>query len=168
MPAPTDCCEWVANEGRGRATARLCSWRVVARLRVVTQGPSTPQSPNGDSPDKGPLCGVRGTPEFKVEEGAGALRTKVILLSFSPRPSTSLGVLGRAAQVAGPLRRNSGSFLWFFLCCQRRTTPGGCRSRVSLFSPAAGSPQWPQTSKRSRTTRWRTASRPKSANRPGR
>ena len=79
----------------------LYSGRVVARLRVVTQGPSespshltvtalrarTPLSlrdisPHcGESPfDKGaslsPLRGFGGTPEFKVEEGAGALRTK--------------------------------------------------------------------------------------------
>ena len=78
----------------------LCSGRVVARLRVVTQGPSespshltvtalrarTPLSlrdisPHcGESPfDKGaslsPLRGFGGTPDSKVEEGSAALRT---------------------------------------------------------------------------------------------
>ena len=84
------------REGQGRAAALpLCSGR------MATQGPSespshltvtalrarTPLSlrdisPHcGESPfDKGaflsPLRGFGGTPEFKVEEGAGALRTK--------------------------------------------------------------------------------------------
>ena len=72
-----------AREGQGRAAARtLCSWRVVARERVVTQGPSeSPRPLTRPAPfDKGastsPLRGFGGTPEFKVEEGEGALRTK--------------------------------------------------------------------------------------------
>ena len=41
-PAPTGCRKWVADErGKGgRQPSPLCSGRVVARLRVVTQGPS--------------------------------------------------------------------------------------------------------------------------------
>ena len=71
------------REGQGRAAARpLCSGRVVARERAATQGPSESPSPlTRPAPfDKGaslsPLRGFGGTPEFKVEEGAGALRTK--------------------------------------------------------------------------------------------
>ncbi len=89
------------REGQGRAAAfPLCSGRVVAREWMATQGPSespshltvtalrarTPLSlrdisPHcGESPfDKGaslsPLRGFGGTPDSKVEEGAGALRT---------------------------------------------------------------------------------------------
>ena len=90
-----------AREGQGRAAARpLCSGRVVAREWMATQGPS--ESPShltvtalrariplslrdisphcGESPfDKGaslsPLRGFGGTPDSKVEEGAGASRT---------------------------------------------------------------------------------------------
>ena len=64
------------REGQGRAAARpLCSWR------VVTQGPSeSPSHLTVTAPfDKGaslsPLRGFGGTPDSKVEEGAGALRT---------------------------------------------------------------------------------------------
>ena len=58
-----------------------CSWRVVARLRVVTQGPSeSPSHLTVTAPfDKGaflfPLRGFGGTPDSKVEEGSAALRT---------------------------------------------------------------------------------------------
>ena len=72
-----------AREGQGRAAARpLCSGRVVAREWMATQGPSeSPSHLTVTAPfDKGaslsPLRGFGGTPEFKVEEGAGALRTK--------------------------------------------------------------------------------------------
>ena len=60
----------------------LCSGRVVARERAATQGPSESPSPlTRPAPfDKGaslsPLRGFGGTPDSKVEEGAGALRTK--------------------------------------------------------------------------------------------
>ena len=64
------------REGQGRAAARpLCSGR------VVTQGPSESPShlPVTAPFDKGaslsPLRGFGGTPDSKVEEGAGALRT---------------------------------------------------------------------------------------------
>ena len=61
-----------AREGQGRAAARpFCSWRVVARERVVTQGPSeSPRPLARPAPfDKGaslvPLRGFGGTPEFQ-------------------------------------------------------------------------------------------------------
>ena len=64
------------REGQGRAAALpLCSGR------VVTQGPSESPShlPVTAPFDKGaslsPLRGFGGTPDSKVEEGAGALRT---------------------------------------------------------------------------------------------
>ena len=82
-PAPTDCCEWVADErGKGGRQPAPSSWRVIDRERVVAQGPSeSPRPLARPAPfDKGaslsPLRGFGGTPEFKVEEGAGALRTK--------------------------------------------------------------------------------------------
>ena len=71
-----------AREGQGRAAARtLCSGRVVARERVVTQDPSeSPRPLTRPAPfDKGPLphpCGGSGEhPNFKTEEGSAALRT---------------------------------------------------------------------------------------------
>ena len=81
-PAPTDCCEWVAN-GRGEGG------RQPAPLQLASGCPFTggnarpvgiPQAANAASPfDKGaflfPLRGFGGTPEFKVEEGSAALRT---------------------------------------------------------------------------------------------
>ena len=60
----------------------LCSWRAVARERVATHSPSeSPSHLTVTAPfDKGaslsPLRGFGGTPDSKVEEGAGALRTK--------------------------------------------------------------------------------------------
>ena len=57
-------------------------WAGVAREWMATQGPSeSPSHLTVTAPfDKGaslsPLRGFGGTPEFKVEEGAGALRTK--------------------------------------------------------------------------------------------
>ena len=49
------------REGQGRAAALpLCSGRVVARLRVVTQGPSGPFRPAcaASSPKRGAFCGL--------------------------------------------------------------------------------------------------------------
>ena len=70
------------REGQGRAAALpLCSGRVVAREWMATQGPSeSPSHLTVTAPfDKGaslsPLRGFGGTPDSKVEEGAGALRT---------------------------------------------------------------------------------------------
>ena len=70
------------REGQGRAAALpLCSGRGVDREWMATQGPSeSPSHLTVTAPfDKGaslsPLRGFGGTPEFKVEEGAGALRT---------------------------------------------------------------------------------------------
>ena len=81
-PAPTDCRESLCTRGaREGGSPPLPSWRVVARERVVTQGPSESPSPlTRPAPfDKGastsPLRGFGGTPEFKVEEGSAALRT---------------------------------------------------------------------------------------------
>ena len=71
-----------AREGQGRAAALPFAVGGVDRERVVTQGPSeSPSHLTVTAPfDKGaslsPLRGFGGTPEFKVEEGAGALRTK--------------------------------------------------------------------------------------------
>ena len=72
-----------SREEQGRAAALpLCSWRVVDREWMATQGPSESPSPlTVTAPfDKGasfsPLRGFGGTPDSKVEEGAGALRTK--------------------------------------------------------------------------------------------
>ena len=59
----------------------LCSWRAVARERVVTQGPSeSPSHLTVTAPfDKGASlapCGGSGEhPNFKTEEGSAALRT---------------------------------------------------------------------------------------------
>ena len=71
------------REGQGRAAARPpLQWAEVAREWMATQGPSeSPSHLTVTAPfDKGaslsPLRGFGGTPEFKVEEGAGALRTK--------------------------------------------------------------------------------------------
>ena len=71
-----------AREGQGRAAALpLCSGRGAAREWMATQGPSeSPSHLTGTAPfDKGaslsPLRGFGGTPDSKVEEGAGALRT---------------------------------------------------------------------------------------------
>ena len=82
-PAPTDCRESSCTRGaREGGRPPLCSWRVVDRERAATQGSSESPSPlTRPAPfDKGastsPLRGFGGTPEFKVEEGAGALRTK--------------------------------------------------------------------------------------------
>ena len=76
-PAPTDCCENLRTRGaREGGSPPLCSGR------VVTQGPSeSPSHLTVTAPfDKGaslsPLRGFGGTPDSKVEEGAGALRTK--------------------------------------------------------------------------------------------
>ena len=70
------------REGQGRAAALpLCSGRVVDREWMATQGPSeSPSHLTVTAPfDKGaslsPLRGFGGTPDSKVEEGAGALRT---------------------------------------------------------------------------------------------
>ena len=73
---------WFTRGAREGGSPPLCSGRVVARLRVVTQGPSESPSPlTRPAPfDKGaslsPLRGFGGAPDSKVEEGAGALRTK--------------------------------------------------------------------------------------------
>jgi len=82
-PAPTDCRESSCTRGaREGGSPPLPSWRVADRERAATQGPSESPSPlTRPAPfDKGastsPLRGFGGTPEFKVEEGAGALRTK--------------------------------------------------------------------------------------------
>ena len=82
-PAPTDCRESSCTRGaREGGSPPLPSWRVVDREWAATQGPSESPSPlTRPAPfDKGastsPLRGFGGTPEFKVEEGAGALRTK--------------------------------------------------------------------------------------------
>ena len=83
-PAPTDCCEWVANErgkgGRQPAPSQLAE---VARKRVVTQSPSeSPRPLARPAPfDKGaslsPLRGFGGTPEFtNGAEGAGVKNEK--------------------------------------------------------------------------------------------
>ena len=76
-PAPTGCCENLRTRGaREGGSPPLCSGR------VVTQGPSeSPSHLTVTAPfDKGaslsPLRGFGGTPDSKVEEGAGALRTK--------------------------------------------------------------------------------------------
>ena len=77
MPGPYEVPQMgCRREGQGRAAARpLCSGR------VVTQGPSeSPSHLTVTAPfDKGaslsPLRGFGGTPDSKVEEGTGALRT---------------------------------------------------------------------------------------------
>ena len=81
-PAPTDCRESLCTRGaREGGSPPLPSWWVVARERVVAQGPSeSPRPLARPAPfDKGastsPLRGFGGTPEFKVEEGSAALRT---------------------------------------------------------------------------------------------
>mgnify|MGYP004557815375 CR=1 FL=1 len=81
-PAPTDCHKWVVHErGKGgRQPAPLCSWRVVARERALTQDPSeSPSHLTVTAPfDKGAFfpCGGSGEhPNFKTEEGSAALRT---------------------------------------------------------------------------------------------
>ena len=82
-PAPTGCHKWVVDKrGKGgRQPTPLCSGRVVAREWMATQGPSeSPSHLTVTAPfDKGasffPLRGFGGTPDSKVEEGAGALRT---------------------------------------------------------------------------------------------
>ena len=69
-PAPTDCCENLrtrgAREGGSPPPFPLTGCR--GRLRAAYMPPL--QS------CRSPLRGFGGTPEFKVEEGAGALRTK--------------------------------------------------------------------------------------------
>ena len=80
----------------------LPSWRVVDRERAATQGPSESPSPlTRPAPlDKGastsPLRGFGGTPEFKVEEGAGGFRTKrkTAFVLPPPLPTSALGFLG--------------------------------------------------------------------------
>ena len=73
--------EWVADErGKGGRQPAHSQWAEVARERVVAQGPSeSPRPLARPAPfDKGafsPLRGFGGTPDSKVEEGAGALRT---------------------------------------------------------------------------------------------
>ena len=84
MPGPYGVAQiGCGREGQGRAAALpLCSWRVVDREWMATQGPSeSPSHLTVTAPfDKGaslsPLRGFGGTPDSKVEEGAGALRTK--------------------------------------------------------------------------------------------
>ena len=82
-PAPTDCRKRVADErGEGGRQPGPFSRAEVAREWAATHSPSESPSPlTRPAPfDKGaslsPLRGFGGTPEFKVEEGAGALRTK--------------------------------------------------------------------------------------------
>ena len=81
-PAPTGCHKWVADErGKGGRQPAPSQWAGVAREWMATQGPSeSPSHLTVTAPfDKGasfsPLRGFGGTPDSKVEEGAGALRT---------------------------------------------------------------------------------------------
>ena len=81
-PAPTGCHKWVADErGKGGRQPAPLQWAGVAREWMATQGPSeSPSHLTVTAPfDKGaslsPLRGFGGTPDSKVEEGAGALRT---------------------------------------------------------------------------------------------
>ena len=77
-----------------------------------------------------------------------------------------------AALNCGPTRttphriRNSGTFLCYFLLVTKESRSS--REAAVTVSPAADSPQSRRTSARSRTARWQRASRPGSANRPGR
>ena len=81
-PAPTDCRESLCTRGaREGGSPPLPSWRVVARERAATQGPSeSPSHLTVTAPfDKGaslvPCGGSREHPNFKTEEGSAALRT---------------------------------------------------------------------------------------------
>ena len=81
-PAPTGCHKWGADErGKGGRQPSPLPWAGVAREWMATQGPSeSPSHLTVTAPfDKGaslsPLRGFGGTPDSKVEEGAGALRT---------------------------------------------------------------------------------------------
>ena len=81
-PAPTDCRESLCTRGaREGGSPPLPSWRVVARERAATQGPSeSPSHLTVTAPfDKGASlvpCGGSGEhPNFKTEEGSAALRT---------------------------------------------------------------------------------------------
>ena len=81
-PAPTDCCEWVANErGKGGRQPAPLHWTEIAREWAATQSPSeSPRPLTQPAPfDKGaslsPLRGVGGTPELRNRaEGAGVKR----------------------------------------------------------------------------------------------
>ena len=82
-PAPTGYHKWVADErGKGGRQPAPLQWTEVAREWAATQSPSeSPRPLTQPAPfDKGaslsPLRGFGGTPDSKVEEGAGALRTK--------------------------------------------------------------------------------------------
>ena len=82
-PAPTDCYENLRTRGaREGGSPPPLQWAGVAREWMATQGPSeSPSHLTVTAPfDKGasfsPLRGFGGTPDSKVEEGAGALRTK--------------------------------------------------------------------------------------------
>ena len=121
-PAPTDCCENLrmrgAREGGSPPSFPLTGCR--GRLRAAYMPPL--QS------CRSPLRGFGGTPEFKVEEGAGALRTDSNTASVlpPPLPTSLLGFLGACSPlVAGPLRRNSGSFLCeLSFAAKRKRVPG--------------------------------------------
>ena len=81
-PAPTDCCEWVANErGKGGRQPAPLHWTEIAREWAATQSPSeSPRPLTQPAPfDKGaslsPLRGFGGTPELRNgAEGAGVKR----------------------------------------------------------------------------------------------
>ena len=82
-PAPTDCCEWVANErGEGGRQPGPFPRAEVAREWAATHSPSESPSPlTRPAPfDKGafcPPCGGSGKlPNSQSEQRARALRTK--------------------------------------------------------------------------------------------
>ena len=159
------------REGRGRAAARpLCSWRRLPvdewHSKVAGRACLAPTD----------CCfrhrGFGGA--WRRTTSAASLLRKHALAVDCPAGQSLCAPQFRCAQLwphahnPAP-RRNSGSFLWFFLLLPKeRTTSRGAAVNPSVVSPAADSPQSRRTSARSRTARWQRASRPGSANRPGR
>ena len=139
------------REGQGRAAAHpLCSGRVVAREWMATQGPSeSPSHLTVTAPfDKGASlspCGGSGA-LGGAQRAPPVCFANTLLRLIAPRGQSLCAPQFRCAQLwphahnPAP-RRNSGSFLWFFLLLPKeRTTSRGAAVPCSPPFPRRAKP----------------------------
>ena len=120
----------VSDQGERAAALPLCSGRVVAREWMATQGPSeSPSHLTVTAPfDKGAFfpCGGSGA-LGGAQRAPPVCFANTLVRLFAPQGQTLLAPQFRCAQLwphahnPAP-RRNSGSFLWFFLLLPKERT----------------------------------------------